>query len=193
MNTTEKQPKQCYLHYPAAVSVYAIACFVFRNLNAMRNNAKIVHAACDCRSSHSPRNIRSLKPYVSEGHEESFLFFSAFLQRRGSVCDPFSFLRHLDSQIPSSGVQVHAGYFRQCFHNPPNSDVDYRICNVRTRSFVCVSIHTGAGHTDSEPAQPFLTRQNSVFLVLLTTLEPSTFGSPVQRSITTEPTRHAKR
>ena len=39
-----------------------------------------------------------------------FLFlFSAFLH---SVCDRcFSFLHHLGSHIPSSGVQLHAGYF----------------------------------------------------------------------------------
>ena len=54
----------------------------------------------------------------------------------------------------SSGVQVRAGYFL-CFHNPPNSDMDYRIFYVRTWSFVCVRIHTGVGHTDSESAQRF--------------------------------------
>ena len=44
-----------------------------------------------------------------------------------------------------------------CFHNPLNSDMDYRIFNVRRWSFVCVRIHTGVGHTgtESEPAQPF--------------------------------------
>ena len=41
------------------------------------------------------------------------------------------------------------------FHNPPNSDIDYRMFNVRTWYFVCVRIHTGARHTDSESAQPF--------------------------------------
>ena len=39
-----------------------------------------------------------------------------------------------------------------CFHNPPNSDMDYRIFNARARSFLCVRIDTGVGHTDSEAA-----------------------------------------
>ena len=34
-----------------------------------------------------------------------------------------------------------------CFHNPPNSDMDYRVFNVRMWSFVWVRIHTGVGHT----------------------------------------------
>ena len=42
-----------------------------------------------------------------------------------------------------------------CFRNPPNSDIDYRIFDVRTRSFLCVSIHTGVGHTDNESTQHF--------------------------------------
>ena len=45
--------------------------------------------------------------------------------------------------------------FFLCFRNPPNSDMDYSIFNVRTWPFVCVRIHTGVGHTDSESAQPF--------------------------------------
>ena len=44
---------------------------------------------------------------------------------------------------------------RQLSYNPPNSDMDYRIFIVRTWSFVCVRVHTGVGHTDSESAQHF--------------------------------------
>ena len=41
-----------------------------------------------------------------------------------------------------------------CFRNPPNSNIDYRIFNVRT--FLCVRIiHTRVGHTDNESAQHF--------------------------------------
>ena len=40
-----------------------------------------------------------------------------------------------------------------CFHNPPNSDMDNMIFNMRTWSFLCVHIHMGVGHTDSESAQ----------------------------------------
>ena len=41
------------------------------------------------------------------------------------------------------------------FHNPPNSDMDWRIFNVRAWSLVCVRIHIEVGHTDGESAQPF--------------------------------------
>ena len=42
-----------------------------------------------------------------------------------------------------------------CFRNPPSSEMDYRISNVRTWSFLCLLQHTGVGHTDSESAQHF--------------------------------------
>ena len=42
-----------------------------------------------------------------------------------------------------------------CFRNPPNSDMDYRIIIVHTWSFLCVRIHMGVRHTDSESAQHF--------------------------------------
>ena len=37
-----------------------------------------------------------------------------------------------------------ACWVSSCFHNPPNSDMDYRIFYVRT--FLCVRLHTGVGH-----------------------------------------------
>ena len=40
------------------------------------------------------------------------------------------------------------------FHNPANSDMDYRIFNVRAWCFVCVRLHTGARPTASESARP---------------------------------------
>ena len=48
------------------------------------------------------------------------------------------------------------------YHNPPNSDMECRI--------VCVRIYL------------FVSEKLKDFLVLLTGFEPSTFGSPVQRS-----------
>ena len=44
-----------------------------------------------------------------------------------------------------------------CFHNPPNSGMDYMIFNLHhTWSFVCMCTYTrGVGHTDSESGQPF--------------------------------------
>ena len=50
-----------------------------------------------------------------------------------------------------------------CFRNPPNSDMNYRIVNVRTLSFLCVPIHSGVEHTDKESAHTgvyILTRKN---------------------------------
>ena len=50
---------------------------------------------------------------------------------------------------------VHAGFF-SCFHNPPNSDTEYRIFNVRTWSF----LHGGWAHRQRF-STTFLTRKNS--------------------------------
>ena len=48
-----------------------------------------------------------------------------------------------------------------CFCNPPNSDKNYRIFNVRTRSLICVRMHTGVGYTDSKSAQVTCLTQKS--------------------------------
>ena len=64
-----------------------------------------------------------------------------------------------------------------CFGNPPNSDMDYRIFNVRMWAFLSVRIHKGVGH--SESAQHFWLRKTHIFLVLLTGFEPLSFGSGV--------------
>ena len=52
-----------------------------------------------------------------------------------------------------------------CFCHPPNSDMDYRIFNVRTWSFLCVPIHTGVGRTHSVLAQHFWLRKTHNFCV----------------------------
>ena len=58
------------------------------------------------------------------------------------------------------------------FRNPLNSDMDYRIFNVRTWSFLCVRMHTGVEHTDSESAQfVFIRKTSERFPVLLTGFE----------------------
>ena len=55
------------------------------------------------------------------------------------------------------------GLFR-VVRNPPNSDMDYMIFNVRT--ILCVRIHTGLGHTDNESAQHFeLEKLSQIVLV----------------------------
>ena len=57
----------------------------------------------------------------------------------------------------------------QCFR-AVNSDMDYRILNVRT--LLCVRIHTGVGHTD-ESAQHFDSEKLSqILLVFPTGFEP---------------------
>ena len=56
------------------------------------------------------------------------------------------------------------------FPNPPNSDMDHRICNVRT--FLCVRVHWGWG-TPTTSQHNILTRKNSqIFLVLRKGFEP---------------------
>ena len=51
--------------------------------------------------------------------------------------------------------QQSACWVFSCFRNPPDSEIDYRIFNVRTWLFVCVRVHTGVGHTDCESAHRF--------------------------------------
>ena len=46
-----------------------------------------------------------------------------------------------------------------CFHNPPNTDMDHRIFNMRMWSFVCMRKHTEVGQTDSKSAQHFRLRK----------------------------------
>ena len=70
----------------------------------------------------------------------------------------------MDSQTFSCGHNQPAGYILphfsacwvfSCFHNPPNSDKNYMIFNVRTWSLLCVRINTGDEHTDGELVQHF--------------------------------------
>ena len=71
-----------------------------------------------------------------------------------------------------------------CFRNPPNSDMDYRIFNVCTRSFSWVRIHTGVELTNSDSARHFDSKKISQFcLVLLTGFEPRILGFRVRRSV----------
>ena len=62
-------------------------------------------------------------------------------------------------------LQVHAGYFRvSVIHR--NSDMDCRIFNGRTWSFVCVRIHTGYGQHRQRVSTTLSTRKNSHFFSL---------------------------
>ena len=70
-----------------------------------------------------------------------------------------------------------------------HSNMDYRIFNVRTWSFVSVRIHTGVGHTD-ESAQHFDSEKLSqIFLVLRMGFKPLVFGSRVD-ALLIEPPLH---
>ena len=73
-----------------------------------------------------------------------------------------------------------------CLHNPPNSDMYYRIFNMRTWLFLCVRVHTGGGigHTDSESVHFWLGKALTIYSVLLTQarFEPPIFGSRIRRS-----------
>ena len=74
------------------------------------------------------------------------------------------------------------------FPYPPNSDMDYRIFNVRTWSFLCVR-----GHTDSESAQLFWPRKTLTNFLLCSwrrldsNLQSLDFESD---ALPTEPPRH---
>ena len=73
-----------------------------------------------------------------------------------------------------------------CFRNPPNSDMDHRIFNVRrpTWSFLCAAcVYTGGlGTPTTSQHNIFDSEKLSHFGVLLTGFEARVFGSRVRRS-----------
>ena len=81
-------------------------------------------------------------------------------------------------------LQVHAGSL--CFCNPPNSDMDYRIFNVHTRSFLYVNIiyTRGFGTLTSQHNIFDSEKLSHIFFVLMTGpgFKPPVFGSRVQHS-----------
>ena len=82
-------------------------------------------------------------------------------------------------------LQVHAGSLN--YHNPPNSDIDYRIFNVCTWSFLCVRVHTGVAHT----VRTFLTQQNShKFFLCSWRRRDSNLQALHLESLPTEPPHH---
>ena len=68
-------------------------------------------------------------------------------------------------ETPAQLLVFSACWVFSCFRHPPNFDTDYRIFNLRTWSFLCVRIHTGVGHTDSESAQHFLLRKTHILFL----------------------------
>ena len=53
-------------------------------------------------------------------------------------------------KAPAQLLFFSACWVFSCFRNPPNSDMDYRFLIMRTWWFLCVCVHTGVWHTDSE-------------------------------------------
>ena len=90
-------------------------------------------------------------------------------------------------EAPDQLLLFSACWVFSCFRNPPNSDMEYRIFIDRTWSFLCVRIHTGVGHTDSESAEHFWLWKTQFFCVLVTGFKPRSFGSRVRRSTTRSP------
>ena len=93
--------------------------------------------------------------------------------------------------------KVHAGSFRVCFHNPPNSDMDCRIVNVRIRtwSFLCVGVELGTPTTASQHKHFRLRKKPHsyhFFLCFLaqTGFEPRVFGSGVRSDALTNSATH---
>ena len=70
---------------------------------------------------------------------------------------------------PTTPPPPHLYAMFSCFHNPPNSVMDYRIFNVRTWSFVYVRIyntHGRLGTRDNESAQHFRLGKSHHFFFL---------------------------
>ena len=92
----------------------------------------------------------------------------------------------MGSHIPSSGG-TRACWLFSCIHNPPNSDMDYWIFNVRTWSFVCARMHTGGLGTPTVSQHNLFDSENlKRFACALDGIQTFDLW------ISTEPTRHPK-
>ena len=80
------------------------------------------------------------------------------------------------------GYKSSACWLFSCFHNPPNSDMDYRIFNIIYNMVFHMRTYRGWAHRQWV-GTTFLTWKNSAFfLCSWWGFEPSTLGSPVQHS-----------
>ena len=85
-----------------------------------------------------------------------FIHFITLLIPWGKCRPPYLGMATVYSSRKSSANQSYSAcWVFTCFCNPPNSDMDYRIFNVRTWSFLCVRIHMRVGHTDRKSARCF--------------------------------------
>ena len=77
-----------------------------------------------------------------------FLFFYNFIVPMGFLRWEIRVAFPGESQLQQSRatqLRVHTGCF-QCFHNPPNSDMDYEVFNVRTDVNACDCARGVYGH-----------------------------------------------
>ena len=95
---------------------------------------------------------RTLVLTEKESYCTSFVYYVHFTIPFGKLGSPYNSRK---CSTRCRVLQVSACWVFSCFRNPPNSDMDYSIFNVPTWSFLCVRIHMGVGHADSESAQHF--------------------------------------
>ena len=114
-----------------------------------------------------------------------FVFlFSAFLHRRGSMCDRFLIPPPL-GQPHSVFGGTSAYWLFPCFHRTLTWTTGYLTC-VHGLS-VCVRIHTGVGHTDSESQHNLFDSENlKVFLCSFDRIQTLDLWISSPNAITTE-------
>ena len=116
-----------------------------------------------------PRN----SSFADPTYKIDFIFLLRSSTGEEAYVTVFNSSATLGSRIPSSGVQVHAGYCR--VFTIHRSFSAYMVFPMRV-----YTLHTRVGQ---RVRASLLTRKNSLFLlVLLMGFEPSTFGYSVQRS-----------
>ena len=72
----------------------------------------------------------------------AFRFISTLFPLSGNPCR-LHLAKAAAAARPALPSPASAWWACSCFRNPPNSNMDYRICKARVWSFVCVRIHTG--------------------------------------------------
>ena len=103
---------------------------------------------------HEPRNDLTHQTRKGSRRQPSdgvflFLFFNTALIPCGKFGSPLGKVTAATRTALPSPTSACWVFLR--FRNPPNSDMDYRIFDVRTWSFLCVHIciHMEVGHTNS--------------------------------------------
>ena len=87
--------------------------------------------------------IKVLHAFIEAAFFSLCLF--SFLHSLGSLCDRFYSSRHLGSHIPSSGVQVHADYFRVSIIHQTRTWTTGSLTCVHGLLYACVYTRGGLG------------------------------------------------